>query len=250
MMSKTTRIGSEEQPLTMCLRDTTEEALPIVLVHTPKCAGKALRDALGRAYGESLCLHYSNPLKLGLSSRAMQRIRGEVVRQVELRQCSCVFGHFSLARYRNAIRAGDVQTGMFFREPLDLLVSYYFYHLGKRCQEARSLNEHAAGLLQLAKRPYMRNFYGRFLGGLDPTELDYVSLFEEFDNSLSLYEYLFGVHLAPTTVNVTPERPGNAHSYLVSAGIYRDVNELMVDNLKYYQKAQRHFACLCDQLCV
>lgn len=218
---------------------------PIVLVHTPKCAGKALRAALESGFGDRLCLHYSNPLKMGLSRRVAQRARGELANHRELRRCACVFGHFSLGRYRRSIRAGDVRTGMFFREPLDLLVSYYFYHLGKRRSDAERLDEHAAGVLQLAGRPFMRGFYRRFLGGLDPRELDYVGLYEELGRSLALFGALYDIEPRPRRSNVTRARPGDARSYLQEVGILERVETLMGDNRSCYRRAGERFSDLC-----
>lgn len=230
----------------MAANVVADDRRPVVLVHTPKCAGKALRESLKTAYGEALYLRYSNPLKLDGVRRTAQRIRGETVNRAELRTCGCVFGHFSLAGYRRAVRFGDVRTGMFFREPLDLLVSYYFYHHGKRRGDGGSLDEHAGGLLHLAGQPYMRSFYRRFLGGLTPRQLDYVGLFEHLDRSLELYGQVFGVRLIPSRTNVTRARPRDARLYLHEAGLASTIDDLMAENHACYREACERFTTLCE----
>lgn len=250
MMTQAEHNGSGVSVSPMPTGKIPPDKRPVVLVHTPKCAGKALREALKATYGEALCLRYSNPLKLGGMRRTAQRIRGQFTKQAELRTCGCVFGHFSFARYRQAIREGNVHTGMFFREPLDLLVSYYFYHLGKRRGDAESLEEHAEGVLHLAGQPFMRDFYRRFLGGLEPVQLDYVGLFEDLDRSLALYGQLFGVHPIPDQSNVTRVRPKDARSYLSEAGIAGQIDDLMAGNHACYRQASDRFAVLCDRAVV
>jgi len=221
----------------------TRNGRTLVLVHTPKTAGKSLRQALEAAHGSRLRLHYSNPLKIGPLRRSMQRLRGRFAVPSELHESDCVFGHVSLARYRHAIAGGYADGGMFFREPLDLLVSFYFYHQAKR-RGATGKVDPAQGLLALARGQNMRGFYRRFLGGFQPEDLAFIGVFEELDASIARLETMLGRTLEVGRRNITRARPWDAGAYLAELGIRDRVMALQRSNIALYRRAMACFSAL------
>lgn len=204
-----------------------------IFVHMPKCAGKSLRHALERAYGDRLLLDYANPYKKDIRHRflyARQYLKGFVFAR---QKPEIVYGHSSFARYRRFIGKEGVRTAMFFREPVDLICSYYFYLKAKYPDRVKGT------LAEFARTDEARHFYRAFLGPLEPEQLDFVGLVESYDASLDLFERLSGVALDRERKNITKNKPENYRRYLEERGWLEEVESAMAENREIYDRAKR-----------
>src|SRR5690554_4479273 len=128
----------------------------ILFVHTPKCGGKSIRDALKDAYPDRLKLYYLNPRKHHSWPLVPFILRPS---WPDTARIDIVYGHFCFDQFALYGLFRPVRKGMFFRHPLDLVCSSYFYRREKHADEFRNVT-----LLDYAKSPDMQNLFGLFLG--------------------------------------------------------------------------------------
>ncbi|MEM7333427.1 MAG: hypothetical protein AAF490_15160 [Chloroflexota bacterium] len=210
----------------------------ILFAHTPKCGGKSFRESLKKVYGERLLLDYANPLNRTVKNRLSQ-IRAYYRVKSTLHQFDIVYGHFSFARYRTMSNGSNAQFGMFFREPIALISSYYYYIVEKYPERP------APPIKEFVEQKKHVQFYRAFLGHLSADQLHFVGIFEEYGKSLRLYEAMFGQKLDEHHINKTQSKPRNYHDELKKNGNFTAVNQAMHQNQIIYDTAVARFEALC-----
>lgn len=94
---------------------------PLISIHIPKCGGQSFRYILDQWFKENQYYHYYDELNKCLPKRINDNIRKNI----------CIHGHFN--KYRgfgiNQYYPYVDQFITFLREPLEILVSNYFYLL-------------------------------------------------------------------------------------------------------------------------
>jgi len=204
-------------------------------VHTPKCGGKSLRKSLQLAYGEKLLLDYANPLDERWQKKIEHRLT-YLKRNVFCRkEYDIVYGHFSFDRYRTGLQKPDAKTAMFFREPIDLICSYYFYTKQKHPDSG------IQDIVSFAQGEKYRHLYQTLLGHVPVERLDFVGLMERYEESFALFSRLTGKTIDIQHVNITKSKPKNYHEYLHEQGAYAIVREAMAENIVIYERAKSRF---------
>lgn len=214
----------------------------LFLVHTPKCGGKSLREGLQKAYGDALHLEYSNPLKANWLRKVKQAIKPPK-RDVPQGK-RVVYGHYSFDRFRGVVQVPGVARGMFFRDPMTLMCSYYFYQKEKHPEQVKH------GFVEFVSRPVHKRFYATFLGDSRIHELDFVGIFEDYQRSLTLFDRTFQVELEEFRINQTKVRPTNYHDFLDDNGYREPLAKAMEENTGLYDQAKSRFHELCSALAI
>ncbi len=172
-------------------------ALAVISVHVPKCAGRALRRALERAYG-SVCEDYadrpfdpSSAMHLdpdGFFARSPAPPGG----------ARAIHGHFHAAKYRHVPAA--VPRIAILRHPVARTISHYRYW--QRTEPGghtlhRYMRDENLDLLAFARLPFIRHAYRQVMfAGLDRAAFAFVGTMETLDADLPRLNRLLGVELA------------------------------------------------------
>jgi len=209
----------------------------IIFIHTPKCGGKSLKESLRKVYGDKMFLDYPNPLEKSLIHK-LRAIARKIIffnKSFEL-----VYGHFCFDNYKKLISQKS-KTAMFFRDPIDLISSYYFYSVEKYP------NRHYKDIISFSKQKKIREFYKLFLGQLQVEDITYIGIVEEYAKSLRLYKKIIGPNLTENHFNITVKKPKNYKEYLKERGLLEEMKNLMEENIKIYNRAKERFNYLCDK---
>lgn len=195
----------------------------LAFAHIPKTAGTSLLKALQCAYPGEMITDYLVMDRVPRS--ALQLKVDAIVRRVRRPRAKVVFGHFPLGKYRGI--AG--QFGAVFRDPIDRVMSHYFY------------TENAGDPVQFGNR--FAGIYDYYLGGIPADRLTYVGITEEFKLSCRLYAAIFGRELI-----LRHDRKGDGIDYsewLRERGALHSVEQTQRANRAIYDAARRRFDALC-----
>jgi hypothetical protein len=195
----------------------------LALAHIPKTAGTSLLKALQRAYPGEMITDY---LVMDRVPRSAIQVKYDaIVRRVRQPRAKVVFGHFSLGKYRWI--AG--QFGAVFRDPIDRVMSHYFYTEGT--DDPVQFGNRFAGI------------YDQYLGGIPTDRLTYVGVTEEFNLSCRLYAAIFGRELI-----LRHDRKGDGINYrewLRERGALDSVEQTQRANQVIYDSVRKRFDALC-----
>jgi len=135
----------------------------------------------------------------------------------------------------------DVKKGMFFRDPIDILCSSYFYRKEKQPDEYRNVS-----LIEYAERNDVVNIFKLYLGLTKIEDLDFVGMQHDYEMSIKLFEIIFEKKLPIYQVNRTQNKPFNYQEYLRNEGVYETVIKLMEENIAIYNQAEVRFKHLIE----
>lgn len=199
----------------------------------PKCGGSSIRTALDEAYGSRLKRYYLNPVK-----KHSKRILPFILRPrwINNRETGIVYGHFCFDQFGLYSLFKPVQKAMFFRNPIDLFCSSYFYSKEKHGKKFENVT-----LQEYAEQNDIKNIFDLFLGRTKVKELKFVGLLEQFEPSAELYGKIFDVKLPIHHVNRTKNRPIDYKRYLEDNNMLEFVISKLDKNIRIYNEAKNKF---------
>ena len=204
-------------------------SLELVSIHVPKAAGTSLTRALQRHFGPTLLLDYGrNPFQ---SPEPAPVKAGPEVRAVH--------GHFHAGRYTSARKAFSFT---FLREPVDNLISIYFYWkslpaapmaLHQRFQAERP------SLLEFARYPAVSELGRLFFGGFDMARLDFIGFYETRTADLTALTRLTSIDFDPLLrVNRTNPLFDQAREAVkADATLMGELRGLLAEDVAFYEAA-------------
>jgi hypothetical protein len=211
----------------------------IIFVHTPKCGGKSVRAALKETYGDRLKLYYLNPLKRDSMPAIPYLFRPHWPDQANT---DIVYGHFCFDKFALYGLLRPVRRAMFFRHPIDLVCSSYFYRRDQLYRRNKRADEYQnMTLLEYAERQDRRHIFESFLGHTSIEDLDFIGLQEHFDASIELFGKTFGKQLTVHRVNQTRNKPVDYRRYLEEEGLIKPMLQCMQRNLVIFEQAEKRF---------
>ena len=227
----------------------------IVLVHTPKCGGKSIYKSLLETYGNRLLLDQTDPFVLNFYQRFYQRFYSTIYKnQGKIAgKYDCIFGHFPHDRYRAFQYSQNNMLGMLFRDPIDLVSSYYFYKTNKgKLEAAKHGLEYSAeypyrSVLELSSTYKFKNFFKLYLGRLSIEDLGLLFIQEDFSKSCLLFNKVTGVKVEEYKENITQKKPKNYKDFLANNNQLSEVMGNMSSNIKIYHHALERFNSLCQK---
>ncbi len=221
--------------------------ITIIFPHVPKTAGSSVKKALEDVYGKQMYSDYDNAPVYGDEQRQSREriIRDKISNNPGkyLNHYNIIYGHFPANRY-DAL-GSIIRRAMFFREPVNRTCSNYFYRLDKHSDGPGDVSH--VPIEEFAMRPNMRFLYQNYLAGVDIDKLDYIGITEYFNESIKLYEKIFGVKLKQHSI-----RLGNKYNYieyLKEESALNAVVESQKVNQKIYEDALKRFEKLFNQYC-
>ena len=197
----------------------------IVFPHVPKTGGTSLYKSLRHKFGKRMLqTGFGNAPDLSSTLRREVVALGTLLRKrYLLKSYDINYGHFPADLYRHL----QAPVGMFFREPRARVISEFHYH--QRCGRDISLRD-------LVSR--QANFYSLYLGRLSIEDLAFVGITERYQESLTLFERVFGIHL-----DEFKERVGSYDTGLMNEAGGQQENQAI------YHAALRRFEELCKIYC-
>lgn len=213
----------------------------IISVHVPKTGGASFRALLEQhAQGHIVWDYHDRPLAPG--SRVRRAIQATRRADRVPEGTRVVHGHFVASKYSR--RYPDAIHAMWFRDPVQRLVSHYHYWRREPDLEnatCRKLIEDDLTLREFAELPEMSDVHERFLGGVPLRELAFVGITERFDESLDLFRRRFcpDLGLSPVQLNANPERA--ADGYEIAAADKEAIVRHNRADLELYRRALDRF---------
>ena len=176
----------------------------IISLHIPKTAGKSFKASLIKSYGSNIVFDYgANPQKQNKFSLLNQLL----VFKLKLFSGSekIVHGHFCLDKYKSF--PSSCPRICFAREPLSLFTSFYDY-VNLKFREDPKLQFFYSKVIKskledFLLSSYTQNFYSRMFGSFDYRKFYFIGVVEKYEQSLNIYNKLFGTNLFPEYRNKT-----------------------------------------------
>jgi len=160
----------------------------VVSCHIPKTAGTSFLEVLRSVYGEEFVFRdYGDRPSSGGSIYNKdhgvweKKKRKEDIKSLSSGNFKCVHGHFILNKYLGEFP--EAKRIAWIRDPVTRVVSHYF-HSKKRNQSLT--------IEQLISDRYLQNQMVRFLGTVDPSDLDFIGISEMFDQEVERAAKQFG----------------------------------------------------------
>jgi hypothetical protein len=192
------------------------------VVHVPKSAGTSFQKILNKAFGDAMVLHYGPRFVVGQKTR-------------------CIQGHCSAPNY--ASFAPNIRRIMWFRDPVERVVSEYFHW--RRHPDIHALE--GADLLSFACRKEMVNIYRRALDGVALSALECVCIAEQFQVGIELFRRMFGMNVEDgQPQNINPDKEVGSR-YELPDGVRQQIELANMADLELYAAAKERFAELCGK---
>lgn len=221
------------------LGNKTDKDSIIIFPHVPKTGGSSIRHALLKSYGYSLNLDYENPPVYGNEERqARELILQDKIskkRDKYLIKYNIIYGHFPANRYDSL--GTTVKKAIFFRDPVNRTCSHYFYGLNNASLANDSSTKQT--ITEYSKRPFIRHFYENYLAGVEINQFDFVGITEYFDESIELFNKIFGVEIEHYKKRVG--KNNNYIDYLNEENALSSLVDSQKLNQSIYDKARKRF---------
>lgn len=163
--------------------------LRLISIHIPKTAGTSFRNTLCGVYGQESVIR----LDIGLD-REETRINEHIYTERTLPPgVEVVHGHFALPALMERF-APEPSTPVitWLRDPVDRVVSNYFYLARRLAEELREeeeglniLSKLQRSLLEYAQQEQARNRMSKFLREMPLEKFRFVGFVEDYDNDLA-----------------------------------------------------------------
>jgi len=214
--------------------------IELISVHTPKCAGTSLRDALIDIYtSEKIYFDYDDrpidpaaPINIDpegffVDRKGIDRLGGK----------SAVHGHFNINKYRDERHCARIT---FLRNPIDRTISHYFFWMSLE-KYGHTLHDYVVdnnlSFRRFIRLPLIRNFYtAGIFRGVDMTAFDFIGRYERYEDDLCRLGAVLGRPLKVSRSNVNPHGAYAASraAILSDPELMSELSESLADDIQFY----------------
>lgn len=221
----------------------------LLSVHLPKTAGTSFLEALREEFGTQLATSYDDRPLHQTKLRRRRDAAFHCVRHAlgkRDRDIACLHGHFLPLKYRFMRSSTPRQFVTWMREPLQRLLSHYYYW-------QRSYDDASAGPLhrrmileawtleEFCLRPELRNLYSEFLWGFPIEAFAFIGITEHFEDDLMDFSRRFFQRAAPrgSSANVTRTNvnPAKRDVYVLEDSLRRTLEQHHARDIALYSRA-------------
>lgn len=215
----------------------------IVSVHIPKTAGTSFGGALEQHFTGRLLYDYGDrPMARSPEDESRRRASAAAVDPAALLpRYDAVHGHFLASKYAALGTAARLAT--FFRDPVARTISHYRHWQRYPDLPNPMAGEVGSGRLTpagFAARPEIARTYPIFLDGVPVEAFAFIGLTEAYDESLKLFEAVFGIALPVSHENTNGDSETDADEWDIAA-----IQAAQAENTVLYDQARRRFDTLC-----
>lgn len=180
----------------------------VIICHTPKSGGTALRQAIARALGSDAIRDDYGDRIWNPQSRFNIDPVGFWESTAHLDIDRIVFGHFHIHKYRNVRDAPRITL---LRHPLDWMISLYFFVLaeaGKGSQHPiiRYVADNGITIEQFSRLPNVQRFFTHLMfRDVEMSLFDLIILHDRMDSGVAALQKILSAPLALLEENATEE---------------------------------------------
>ena len=221
--------------------------MKLVSVHVPKSAGFSFQKHLIHLFGKRAVWDYNHTDRPDYEP---EKVSPYLLAQLRTNKTTVIHGHFFLSKYRHI---PGLQRIMWFRDPMQRLLSHYYYWLRSPDMEhpnCAKLHERGLSVVSFAELPELRNIFTRFLDGEPLKELDWIGLVEDYQDSIDLFYAMYAVGRDPTELNKhenkNPARRGKIE-YALDSLSREAIEKLNAKDMELYALAKLKFRDLAER---
>ena len=223
---------------------TAEPGIELISVHVPKCAGNALlhglqevfgQDGVFRDYGDRP-IDPASPMNLDPDGFLDRVERSGFTGPAQTR---AIHGHFHIRKYRTVAAPLRVT---FLRDPLDRLISHYFFWR-MLPRHGHALHDYVLdqdlSIEQFAHLPLIRSLYtGVFFAGVDMAGFSFIGFHDRFEEDCLALGKLLGRSFGQATVNAnTDDRYGAKRDEITSdTALLGRLRALLSGDIAFYDR--------------
>jgi hypothetical protein len=227
--------------------------MKLISVHVPKTAGLSFQKHLTHLFGKRVVWDYNltdrpdyKPEKPTphILAQLRPKIAGLSFQKHLTNKTTVIHGHFFLSKYHHI---PGLQRAMWFRDPVQRLLSHYYYWLRSPDMDhpnCRQLHEGGLSVVEFAEIPELRNVYTRFLDGEPLKELDWVGLVEDYQASLDLFYAMYAIGRDPRELKAHQNKNfarGDGAKYQLDKTSLAAIDKLNAKDMELYALAKLKF---------
>lgn len=213
-------------------------AKALVSLHIPKTAGTSFRRILEQLYGPLLQYYYDHDF-----DKVADAPQLEIPAWVR-----ALHGHFRVDVFASKVSNPCLIT--WFRDPVERALSSYHQIIRNiaRAEDDRlvsKMKKREFSVIDFVRDDEYKEQLSWYLHGTPLNEFAFIGLTEEFNQSIHLFQYTFGLRFEfedhRLNVNPAKRRKGAPAYYQVSDEVRELVRQELLEEISYYQRAREIF---------
>mgnify|MGYP001074546860 CR=1 FL=1 len=219
----------------------------IISLHTPKAGGTSFKMLLENHYKKGFKSDYidipiNKPLKDRLEDIDLFKSKMTFIkRRIFKYRFKCVHGHFLISKYSAFIDNKDVKYITWLRDPLERLISHYYYWQRAYNSETSAplhlkVIEEGWTLEEFCLSKEMQNMYSQFLLDFPIERFDFIGIMEYFDDDVKFFSESF----LKTTINEIPHlnvRAKKENEYIKDESLINKIRQFHQKDYQLYNFA-------------
>jgi hypothetical protein len=220
--------------------------MKLVSVHVPKSAGFSFQKHLIHLFGKRAIWDYNHTDRPDYEP---EKPTPYILAQLRTNKTTVIHGHFFLSKYHHI---PGLQRAMWFRDPIERLISHYYYWqhaVDLDHPNCRELHEGGLSVVEFAQIPELRNIYTRFLDDEPLHELNWIGLVEDYQTSLDLFYAMYAVGRNPHEINVHLNKNAGRQgdNYELVSTERKKIEKLNTKDMELYALAKLKFRDLVER---
>jgi hypothetical protein len=221
--------------------------MKLISVHVPKSAGLSFQRHLTHLFGKRAIWDYNHTDRPDYEP---EKPTPYLLAQLRKNKTTVIHGHFFLSKYRHI---PGLQRAMWFRNPVQRLLSHYYYWLRAPDMDHPNcikLHERGLSVVKFAELPELRNVFARFLDGEPLKELNWVGLVEDYQASVDLFYAMYAVGRDPRELSKHENKNaarGDEATYSLDKIEIEAIEKLNAKDMELYALAKLKFRDLVER---